>query len=45
MTRPVKLIAASKYHVIIEHTDGGMQGKKKILRYEFANPKEWELAE
>lgn len=47
MREPVKLIAASRYHLIIEYTEamGWLQGTQQLLRYEFANPKEWELAE
>jgi len=39
------LISASKYHIFIEHNNIGIEGKRSLLRFEFANPNEWELAE
>lgn len=41
----VKLISATKYHLVIEYTDPILQGKKSILAFEFAKPEDWVLAE
>lgn len=45
MREPAKLIAASKYHMIVEFTCGGLQGMRTMLNCEYTNPKEWKLAE
>ncbi len=45
MNEPAKLIAASKYHMIVEFTCRGLQGERCILNCDYTNPKEWKLAE
>ena len=46
MDKPVTLVAASKYHLIIKREDS-LWGTTDLytLRYEYADPREWELAE
>lgn len=45
MDEPVKLITASKYHIIFEFTEPFLQGKSYCANYDFSNPKEWKLEE
>lgn len=45
MDKPAKLIAASKYHMIVEFTRPDLQGVQCILNCDYTNPKEWKLAE
>lgn len=39
------LISASKHHMVIMRNDIGLKGKKFVLRSEYVNPEDWELAE
>ncbi len=39
------LISASKHHIVIMRNDIGLEGTKSVLRLDFVNPEDWELAE
>lgn len=39
------LISASKYHMVIMYNDFGLKGTKSVLRSDYMNPEDWELAE
>lgn len=39
------LISASKHHIVIMHNDIGLEGTKSVLKSDFVNPEDWELAE
>lgn len=39
------LISASKHHMVIMHNDSYLKGRKTVLRSDYMNPKDWELAE
>lgn len=38
------LVSASKYHMVIEHHDVGLEGLKTILRADYIKPEDWALA-
>lgn len=38
------LVSASKYHMVIEHHDIGLEGSKTILRADYIKPEDWALA-
>ena len=44
-TKAPTLISASKYHMVIEHNDVGLEGDKSLLRADYINPEDWVLAE
>lgn len=39
------LVSASKHHMVIMYNDSGLDGTKTVLRSDFMNPEDWELAE
>lgn len=39
------LISASKYHIVIEHNDMGLEGRTSVLSPDFSIFSEWTLAE
>lgn len=45
LDRAPTLVSASKYHMVIEHHDAGLEGDKSLLRADYINPEDWVLAE
>lgn len=39
------LISASKHHMVVMYNDWGLEGKESVLRSDYMNPEDWELAE
>lgn len=45
LDRAPTLVSASKYHMVIEHNDMGLEGVKSVLRADYINPEDWVLVE
>ena len=38
---PLVLVSATRYHLVVKHTDVILRGKETILPFEFSKPEEW----